>query len=68
MYPGATIQPSHLLLLFLFAFSLMQPDLDPYDNPLTMSLAEFAAHPIAAELLHNGQTFQVRLTAGMHGW
>jgi hypothetical protein len=37
---------------------LLSP-LDPYDNPLALSLEEFARHPIAAELLHNGQTFQV---------
>ncbi|KAI8476623.1 MAG: hypothetical protein J3K34DRAFT_463899 [Monoraphidium minutum] len=33
--------------------------LDPYANPLFMPLREFAAHPIAAELLHNGQALQV---------
>lgn len=37
-----------------------RPPLDPYDNPLVMSLAEFVRHPIAEELLHNGQTYQVR--------
>ncbi len=36
-----------------------QPELDPYDNPMVMSLREFTRHPIAKELLHNGQTFQV---------
>lgn len=36
-----------------------RPPLDPYDNPLVMSLAEFVRHPIAEELLHNGQTYQV---------
>ncbi|GFR48031.1 hypothetical protein Agub_g9863 [Astrephomene gubernaculifera] len=35
------------------------PLLDPYDNQLVMSLKDFAQHPIAAELLHNGATFQV---------
>ena len=35
------------------------PPLDPYHNPLVMPLEEFARHPIAQELLHNGQTFQV---------
>ena len=33
-------------------------DLDPYDNPLLMPLREFAAHPVAADLLHNGQAMQ----------
>eukprot|EP00201_Polytomella_parva_P018810 CAMPEP_0175071958 /NCGR_PEP_ID=MMETSP0052_2-20121109/19588_1 /TAXON_ID=51329 ORGANISM="Polytomella parva, Strain SAG 63-3" /NCGR_SAMPLE_ID=MMETSP0052_2 /ASSEMBLY_ACC=CAM_ASM_000194 /LENGTH=722 /DNA_ID=CAMNT_0016339299 /DNA_START=179 /DNA_END=2347 /DNA_ORIENTATION=+ len=33
--------------------------IDPYDNPLVISFAEFVRHPIAAELLHNGQTYQV---------
>lgn len=33
--------------------------LDPYDNPLLMPLREFEAHPMAAELLHNGQAYQV---------
>ncbi|KAG1658027.1 hypothetical protein FOA52_010270 [Chlamydomonas sp. UWO 241] len=31
----------------------------PYDNPLVMSLAEFVKHPIATELVHNGQAYQV---------
>ncbi|KAG2489337.1 hypothetical protein HYH03_012167 [Edaphochlamys debaryana] len=35
------------------------PLLDPYNNELVMSLKEFAEHPIATELLHNGATFQV---------
>lgn len=39
--------------------TLLLPPLDPYDNPLYLSLADFAASDIAAELLHNGQTFQV---------
>jgi hypothetical protein len=38
---------------------LLLPPLDPYDNPIFMGLLEFTKHPIAAELLHNGQTFQV---------
>ena len=33
--------------------------LDPYDNPLVMSLKEFVEHPMSKELLHNGQAFQV---------
>ena len=33
------------------------PTLDPYDNPLYMPLSEFVGHPIAQELLHNGQAF-----------
>ena len=39
---------------------LLLPPLDPYDNPLVMSLKEFVEHPISKELLHNGQAFQVR--------
>ena len=39
---------------------LLLPPLDPYDNPLVMSLKEFVEHPISQELLHNGQAFQVR--------
>lgn len=35
------------------------PPLDPYDNPLVMSLKEFVEHPMSKELLHNGQAFQV---------
>jgi hypothetical protein len=35
------------------------PPLDPYDNPLIPSLAEFARHPLARELLHEGQALQV---------
>ncbi|GLI61460.1 hypothetical protein VaNZ11_003852 [Volvox africanus] len=35
------------------------PMLDPYDNELVISLKDFAKHPIASELLHNGATFQV---------
>ena len=44
---------------------LLLPPLDPYDNPLVMSLKEFVEHPISKELLHNGQTFQVR---GLGSW
>ncbi|KIY96433.1 hypothetical protein MNEG_11528 [Monoraphidium neglectum] len=35
------------------------PPLNPYDNDLVMPLAEFVHHPIAKELLHNGEAFQV---------
>jgi hypothetical protein len=35
------------------------PPLDPYDNPLLPSLLEFARHPVAQELLHDGQALQV---------
>ena len=31
-----------------------------YDNPLVMSLEAFVDHPLAHEMLHNGQTLQVR--------
>ena len=44
--------------------ALLRPALDPYHNPLVMPLEEFVRHPIAQELLHNGQTFQVRTAAG----
>ncbi|EFJ42585.1 hypothetical protein VOLCADRAFT_121526 [Volvox carteri f. nagariensis] len=37
----------------------MLPLLDPYDNELVLSLKDFANHPIASELLHNGASFQV---------
>jgi hypothetical protein len=37
-----------------------QPPLDPYNNDHVMSLKEFVGHPLAQELLHNGQLFQVR--------
>ncbi len=40
-------------------FEFLLPPLDPYNNPLVLPLAEFADHAIAAELLHNGQSFQV---------
>lgn len=40
------------------------PELDPYNNPLAMSLEEFVEHPIAGELLHDGQAYQV----GQPGW
>eukprot|EP00877_Chromochloris_zofingiensis_P003280 jgi/Chrzof1/12953/Cz07g13220.t1 len=33
--------------------------LNPYDNEIVMPLAEFVKHPIADELLHDGQAFQV---------
>lgn len=32
---------------------------NPYDNSLVMPLADFINHPIAEDLLHNGQTMQV---------
>jgi hypothetical protein len=32
----------------------------PYDNILCMPLKVFSEHPDAFELLHNGQTLQVR--------
>lgn len=39
--------------------SSLLPPLDPYDNPIYMSLLDFVKDPITTELLHNGQTFQV---------
>lgn len=36
------------------------PPIDPYNNTLVMSLEDFANHPVAQELLHNGASFQVR--------
>ena len=38
----------------------LMPPLDPYNNDLFMPLMEYAAHDAAYELLHNGQTLQVR--------
>ena len=35
------------------------PPLHPYNNPLVMSLSKFVQHPIAKDLLHNGQTAAV---------
>jgi hypothetical protein len=35
------------------------PPVDPYDHPAYMSLREFIAHPVAQELLHNGEALQV---------
>ena len=43
------------------------PSLDPYDNHLVMSLKDFANHPIARELLHDGASFQVHPGAGAVG-
>lgn len=40
---------------------LLLPPLDPYGGPLAMSLEEFVEHPIARELLHDGQAYQVTL-------
>ena len=36
------------------------PRLDSYDNELYMPLLDYVRHPVSAELLHNGQTLQVR--------
>lgn len=33
--------------------------LDPYNNKFVISLADFIEHPLAHELVHNGQTLQV---------
>lgn len=33
--------------------------LDPYNNQFFISLADFVEHPLARELVHNGQTLQV---------
>ncbi len=33
--------------------------MDPYNNPIVMPLADFIEHPLAHELVHNGQTLQV---------
>lgn len=37
----------------------IEGNLDPYDNPLTMSLREFSEHPVVDELVHDGATLQV---------
>lgn len=34
---------------------------DPYNNQYVIPLADFIEHPIAHELVHNGQTLQVSL-------
>ena len=34
--------------------------LDPYRNLLVMPLADFIEHPLAHELVHNGQALQVK--------
>ena len=39
------------------------PGADPYDNSLYMPLAQFVEEPMVQELLHNGASLQVRLTA-----
>ena len=36
---------------------------DPYDNSLYMPLAQFVEEHMVQELLHNGESLQVRLTA-----
>ena len=33
-------------------------ELDPYDNPIVMPLADFVEHPNVQETLHNGATLQ----------
>ena len=33
---------------------------DPYNNKFVISLTDFIEHPLAYELVHNGQTLQVR--------
>ena len=37
-----------------------QGPMRPYDNILFMPLKEFSEHPLSFDLLHNGQTMQVR--------
>ncbi|KAL6765032.1 hypothetical protein V8C86DRAFT_1223852 [Haematococcus lacustris] len=44
------------------------PPLDPYNNPLVMPLHEFIRHPIAKELLHNGQMMQVLGVSNYSHW
>ncbi|KAL3153929.1 hypothetical protein ABBQ32_013491 [Trebouxia sp. C0010 RCD-2024] len=36
-----------------------QTSLDPYNNGFVISLADFIEHPLARELVHDGQTLQV---------
>ena len=39
--------------------SSLSGQLDPYNNPLIMPLAEFVDAPLVKELLHNGAALQV---------
>ncbi len=39
--------------------SSLSGQLDPYNNPLIMPLAEFVDAPLVEELLHNGAALQV---------
>lgn len=39
--------------------SSLSGQLDPYNNPLIMPLAEFVDAPLVEELLHNGAAIQV---------
>ena len=38
--------------------------LDPYNNSMVLPLAEFIEHPLAHELVHNGETLQVCVVEG----
>ena len=40
--------------------------LDPYNNHRIMPLADFIEHPLAHELVHNGQTLQVYIQPHLH--
>ena len=40
--------------------------LDPYNNNRIMPLADFIEHPLAHELVHNGQTLQVYIQPHLH--
>lgn len=39
--------------------------IDPYDNDLVMGLREFVEHPDVNELVHNGATLQVSVSASL---
>ena len=45
----------------------LRPLANPYDNHHVMSLEKFIEHPLAKELLHNGQSYQVRSLSGIGG-
>ena len=55
---GMNLMPLIYSTVALSAGSAASP-LDPYNNSLVMPLAEFIEHPLAKELVHNGQSLQV---------
>eukprot|EP00798_Chlamydomonas_sp_ICE-L_P001356 gene1356-32718_t len=47
---------------------IVLPDIDPYDNPMVMPLAEWVKTPIAHEIVHNGQSFAVLGISNISMW